>query len=293
MKRIKLNLISIIQILRWNKPTGRLILLIPAGWSMWLIPNNNLDITLFIKIILGGLLVSGFGCVANDIWDVVIDKKVLRTKKRPLASNRLDKKIAYFILILFLLASFFLILSIQEKGNLLSLVLAFLAVPFILIYPSAKRWFKYPQLILSFCWGFAVLIPWAVLEGNIKSPVLLLCWLATFFWTFGFDTIYALADKKYDLEIGLNSSAINLKSQTNKIVHICYLLTSIFLASSATLSGISPLFWPIWLMPSILMQIDTIKIFRRKEHSITQVGQHFSNQVIYGSLFLLGIIISK
>ena len=115
-----------------------------------------------------------------------------------------------------IICSFFLTLSLPENGRLLSLSLAFFALPLILIYPSAKRWFKYPQFILSICWGFSVVIPWAANEGNINSIVLLFCWLATIFWTFGFDTVYALADKKYDIQIGVNSSAVNLASNTKK-----------------------------------------------------------------------------
>ena len=292
-KKIRGDLISIFQILRWNKPTGRLILLIPAGWSLWLIPNNQVSLYFIIQILLGGLLVSGFGCIANDIWDIEIDKKVLRTKNRPLAANKLDKRIAYVILIFFIIASLILTLSIKEKGTLLSLLLASLALPLILIYPSAKRWFKFPQLILSICWGFAVLIPWAAIQGNLYSNVLWCCWLATIFWTFGFDTIYALADKKYDLEIGINSSPIHLKSYTKITIQICYLLTSIFLGATALIKDASYLFWPIWLITTTLMQRDTLTIFKTEDHSISKVSIHFRNQVIYGSLFLLGIIISN
>ena len=292
-KKIRGDLISIFQILRWNKPTGRLILLIPAGWSLWLIPNNQPSLSFIIQIVLGGLLVSGFGCIANDIWDIEIDKKVLRTKDRPLAAKKLDKRIAYLILFSFVIASLFLTLSIKEKGTILSLILASVALPIILIYPSAKRWFKFPQLILSICWGFAVLIPWAAIQGNLYSNVLWCCWLATIFWTFGFDTIYALADKKYDLEIGINSSPIHLKSYTKITIQICYLLTSIFLGAAVLIKDASHIFWPIWLITSILMQRDTLTIFKTDYHSISKVSIHFRNQVIYGSLFLLGIIISN
>ena len=191
IKDLKFKLNIFFELLRWNKPTGRLILLIPAGWSLYLTPESNPSFYMLLKIIIGGLLVSGLGCVANDIWDRKIDQKVLRTKNRPLAANKIKTKSAYIILIFLIICSFFLTLSLPENGRLLSISLAFLALPIILIYPSAKRWFKYPQVILSLCWGFAVLIPWAASEGNIKSIVLLFCWLATIFWTFGFDTVYA------------------------------------------------------------------------------------------------------
>ena len=283
---------AIFELLRWNKPTGRLILLIPAGWSLWLTPEGSPSLSLIFKILIGGLLVSGFGCIANDIWDKEIDKNVIRTKNRPLAANKINLGVAYLLLLLFILLSFLLTLSLPIEGRLLSLFLAFLALPFILIYPSAKRWFKFPQLILSICWGFAVLIPWAANEGNLRSFVLLFCWLATIFWTFGFDTVYSLADKKYDLKLGINSSAINLKSNTKITIQICYLVTSFSLAVCGFLNNSSVIFWPILIITSIFMQKDVITLFRTKKDLIMQVGKHFQNQVIYGFVFLLGIIIS-
>ncbi len=292
-KSLKLNINLLFELLRWNKPTGRLILLIPAGWSLYLTPDSNPSSQFLLKIIIGGLLVSGFGCVANDIWDKRIDQKVLRTKNRPLASNKIGIKTAYLILILLIICSFFLTLSLPENGRLLSILLALLALPFILIYPSAKRWFKYPQLILSLCWGFAVLIPWAASEGNIKSFVLLFCWLATIFWTFGFDTVYALADKKYDVDIGVNSSAVNLASNTKISIQICYFLTSFFIAICAIINQLNFIFWPIWLITAFFMQKDVLKIFPESKQTIKKIGNHFKNQSIYGGLILLGFIISS
>ncbi len=288
----KKDLQPIFELLRWNKPTGRLILLIPAGWSLWLTPNEFPNFYILLKILLGGILVSGFGCIANDIWDIEIDRKVLRTKNRPLASNKIKIKYAYILLLLFLIGSFLIALSLLKNNTFITLILSFIALPLILIYPSAKRWFKFPQAILSICWGFAVLIPWAAHEGNLSSPVLFFCWLATISWTFGFDTIYSLADKEYDLKIGINSSAINLGAKTNLTVRISYFLTSLSLATCAILNQSNFLFWPIWLCISILMQVDTRKIFNSKVYTQAKIGTHFRNQVIYGSLFLLGIILS-
>ena len=292
-KELKSKLNILFELLRWNKPTGRIILLIPAGWSLYLTPEANPSFLMLLRIIIGGLLVSGLGCVANDIWDKRIDQKVLRTKNRPLAANKIETKTAYLILIFLTLCSFLLTLSLPENGRLLSILLAFFALPLILIYPSAKRWFKYPQLILSICWGFAVIIPWAANEGNIKSIVLLFCWLATIFWTFGFDTVYALADKKYDIEIGVNSSAVNLASNTKKTIHICYFLTSGFLSLCALINELNFIFWPIWLITSILMQKDVLKIFPESKQSIKRISNHFKNQSIYGGLILLGFIIAS
>ena len=289
--QIKLN--SFFELLRWDKPTGRLILLIPSGWSLYLTPGSNPNIDLLLKIIFGGLLVSGLGCVANDIWDKKIDQKVIRTQNRPLAANKLGLKTAYLILLFLILCSFFLTLSLPEEGRILSIALAFLALPIILIYPSSKRWFQYPQLILSICWGFAVLIPWAASQGNLNSLVLLCCWLATIFWTFGFDTVYALADKKYDLEIGVNSSAVNLKNNTKITIQICYFLTSTFLGICGFLNQVNFIFWPILLITAFLMQKDILKVFPENKQSIKNIGNHFKNQSIYGAVILIAIIIAS
>ena len=110
----KKDLQPIFELLRWNKPTGRLILLIPAGWSLWLTPNEFPNFYILLKILLGGILVSGFGCIANDIWDIEIDRKVLRTKNRPLASNKIKIKYAYILLLLFLIGSFLIALSLLK-----------------------------------------------------------------------------------------------------------------------------------------------------------------------------------
>ncbi len=144
------------QLLRWNKPSGRLILLIPAGWSLWLTPAAPPSLLVLGIIILGGLFVSGAGCIANDIWDRKFDKKVIRTKERPLANGKVSLKAALILLIVMLFFSLCIVLSIPQESRNLCLLLSSLSLPFILLYPSAKRWFQYPQLILSICWGFPV-----------------------------------------------------------------------------------------------------------------------------------------
>ncbi len=281
------------QLLRWNKPNGRLILLIPACWSLWLTPTAPPSLFVLGIIISGGLFVSGAGCIANDIWDRKFDKKVLRTKERPLANGKVSLKAAWILLTLMLFFSLFIVLSIPQESRNLCLLLASLSLPFILLYPSAKRWFKYPQLILSICWGFSVLIPWAASESSLAGgETLLFCWLATVFWTFGFDTVYAMADEIEDQEIGLNSSAISLGEKSIKTVSFCYVLTCFFLALAALNANLGLIYWPFWLITTLGMQREVFLLSSRPK-GIKTSGLHFSNQVRLGSLLLLGIIFSK
>ena len=282
-----------LQLLRWNKPSGRLILLIPACWSLWLTPSAPPSLLILGIIIFGGLFVSGAGCIANDIWDRKFDKKVTRTKERPLANGNVSIQTAWTLLILMLFLSLFIVLVIPTDSRNLCLSLAALSLPFILLYPSAKRWFNFPQLILSICWGFSVLIPWAASESSLEGGVtLLFCWLATVFWTFGFDTVYAMADEIEDKVIGLNSSAISLGKKSIQTVSLCYFLTCLFLALAAFNANLGLIYWPFWMASTMGMQREVLLLSSRPK-GIKTSGLHFSNQVRIGSLLLLGMVLSK
>ena len=281
------------QLLRWNKPSGRLILLIPAGWSLWLTPTAPPSLFILTLMILGGLFVSGAGCIANDIWDRKFDKKVLRTKERPLASGKVSLQASWILLILLLLLSLLIVLSMPVASRNLCLQLSLLSLPFILFYPSAKRWFKYPQLILSICWGFSVLIPWAASESSLAGGItLLFCWLATIFWTFGFDTVYAMADEIDDKVIGLKSSAISLGKNSIRTVSFCYFISSCLLAIAAFKANLGLIYWPFWAIFALGMQKEVFLLNSRSK-GIKTSGLHFKNQVRIGSLLLLGMILSK
>lgn len=247
------------ELLRWHKPSGRLILLIPAGWSLWLSPTPGDGISpspwLVALILIGGLAVSGAGCVANDLWDRRIDPQVERTRSRPLADGRIGVGEALVVLLLALAIALAVVLALPAAPRGLCLGLALAALPPVLLYPSAKRWFAYPQLLLAFCWGFAVLIPWAAASGSVAVGwPLLLCWWASVSWSFGFDTVYAMADRDDDRALGVRSSALSLGAAAPLAVAICYGLTAAALALAAIGQGIGIAFWPLWLVAAAGMQ---------------------------------------
>jgi 4-hydroxybenzoate polyprenyltransferase len=282
-----------IELLRWNKPSGRLILLIPAGWSLWLTPSAPPSASLVGLILIGGLAVSGAGCIANDLWDQRFDGQVERTQGRPLARGALQRSQAGYLLIALLLVSLAVVLNLPDDSRGLCLTLAVAALPPILLYPSAKRWFAFPQAILALCWGFAVLIPWAAAEAQLNwNPALLGCWIATLLWTFGFDTVYAMADRRDDAEIGLRSSALSLGDTATTVVRICYGLTCLAMAVAATTAEVTAPFWPFWLMATVLMQVSCAPLTRDKA-SMALFARHFSRQVQVGSLLLIGLVFAR
>ena len=282
-----------IELLRWNKPTGRLILLIPAGWALWLNPTAPPSLVLILQILLGGLAVSGAGCIANDLWDQCFDGQVERTKLRPLARGALQQGPAFALLLTLLGLSLAVVLSLPAASLGLCLALACLAVLPILGYPSAKRWFAFPQVILALCWGFAVLIPWAAATASLSwSPALVCCWLATVIWTFGFDTVYAMADRRDDATLGLHSSALSLGERVVPVVRGCYLVTAIALAVAAGSAQIPAPFWPFWLLAAVFMQISCTPLNKR-DASMSTYGRHFARQVQAGTLLWLGLVLAR
>lgn len=220
--------LRIIYLLRWHKPAGRLILMLPALWSLVLACYQQgisppLDLTLVI--IAGSLATSAMGCVINDLWDRDIDAQVERTKNRPLASKSLSIAVGVVVLAVSALCAW----GLSTYLHPLSFSLCLLAVPVIVIYPLCKRFFALPQLVLSLAWGFAVLIPWTAVTQTLNGNCWLL-WGATLAWTMAFDTVYAMSDREDDRRLGINSSALFLGDYTPEAVLACYLLTAICLA---------------------------------------------------------------
>ena len=281
-------------LLRWDKPSGRLILLIPAGWSLFLEGQAPPSLHLLAAIVIGGLAVSGAGCVANDLWDRRIDPQVERTRQRPLASGQIGVPGAVVLLLFCLIAALAVVLwGLPEANRTLCLQLAIAALPPVLLYPSAKRWFAYPQAVLALCWGFAVLIPWAASRGSLQGGWPLLClWMATLLWTFGFDTVYAMSDREDDRLVGVRSSALSLGEQAPLAVALCYASAGVLLAMASALQGVQPVFWLIWLVV-VLGQLKEALALRQPQLPRSAYGRHFKHQVLLGALLLLGLAIGR
>jgi len=195
--------LAIVRLLRWDKPAGRLILMIPALWAVFLAADRMPPVSLVGVIILGTLATSAAGCVVNDLWDRDIDPQVERTRTRPLASRALSVQIGIVVALIAMGCAGVLALYL----NPFTFWLCVAAVPVIIFYPTAKRVFAVPQLVLSIAWGFAVLISWSAVTGSLERATWFL-WGATVLWTLGFDTVYAMSDREDDQKIGINSSAI-------------------------------------------------------------------------------------
>tara|TARA_B100002052_G_scaffold232171_1_gene215063 strand:- start:2210 stop:2899 length:690 start_codon:yes stop_codon:yes gene_type:complete len=161
------------------------------------------------------------GCIVNDIVDENIDKKVLRTKRRPIASGSLSKKLAWtYVLILCSLAFVVLI-----QFNLLTIYLGIFSMIFAFSYPFMKRFTYWPQLFLGFTFNWGIIMAWTSITNEISYfPILLYC--GAIFWTLGYDTIYGLQDRSDDELIGVKSTSIKFRNNLNLFLGICYSISS-------------------------------------------------------------------
>ncbi|PSN15227.1 4-hydroxybenzoate octaprenyltransferase [filamentous cyanobacterium CCP5] len=277
----------ILRLLRWDKPTGRLILMVPALWSVVLAAGGTPPPLLVVVIVVGSLVTSAAGCVVNDLWDRDIDPQVKRTRDRPLASRALSVQVGIVVLGVALLCAWGLTVFL----NWLSFGLCVLAVPVILLYPLAKRVFPVPQLVLAIAWGFAVLIPWAAVQNALPLPAWVL-WLAVVLWTLGFDTIYAIPDREYDARLGINSSALFFGAETPEAIGLFFVGTWLMLV---WLGGLLTLSWPFWVALAIAFMLWSRQVFL-----LTQYGnrpklyaQLFRQNVLLGCLLLAGMILGS
>jgi 4-hydroxybenzoate polyprenyltransferase len=230
---------AIIRLLRWHKPTGRLILMVPALWGVFLAGQGTPPWSLVLVMILGTVATSGAGCVVNDLWDRDLDPLVERTRTRPLASRELSLIVGVVLLLVGLICA----LILTTFLNPTTFYLCVATVPVILLYPGAKRVFPIPQLVLALAWGFAVLISWTAVTGQdptrpIWEPATWFLWAATILWTLGFDTVYALSDREDDERAGIHSSARFFGRLTPTAVGLFFLGTAIFLLCTGLSLGL-------------------------------------------------------
>ena len=225
---------------RFDRPVGFWLLLLP-GW--WVLPLTNLDLINCIKLmfvfLIGSIVMRAAGCTINDMWDKDIDKKISRTKKRPLASGEISILHATYFLITMLLIGLICLYQLNIK----TWFVAVSAIPLVILYPLAKRFTKWPQIILGLTFSWAVPTAWSAANEKWNLGIFIM-YLATVFWIIGYDTIYGCQDKNEDEIFGIKNSAVSAKNFLTLFVGCSYSLMFIFLIISGYLLNNSN-FWYI------------------------------------------------
>ena len=217
-----------IELTRLNKPTGFMLLFWPCSWGLAFAYSENQNLNLFlyylILFFLGSVFMRSAGCIVNDIVDKDFDKKVQRTKKRPIASGIISiHKSLLYVISLCLLAFIILI-----QFNFLTIALGVFSMLLAFSYPFMKRVTYWPQLFLGVTFNWGIIMAWASMSNTISSEIVIL-YLSAIFWTLGYDTIYGAQDMSDDEIIGVKSTAIKFKKSIKSFVALSYFLSAITL----------------------------------------------------------------
>ncbi|HEX4766077.1 MAG TPA: 4-hydroxybenzoate octaprenyltransferase [Lichenihabitans sp.] len=230
-----------VQLARIDRPIGWQLLLLPCWWGSALasaaagLRPNPVHLVLFM---IGAIVMRGAGSTFNDLVDRDLDRKVERTRGRPLASGRLGVRTA----LAFLVVQALIGLAVLVCFNRFTIGLGLLALVPVAVYPFMKRITDWPQIVLGLAFAWGALVGWSAIFGSL-SPVPILLYLGAILWTMGYDTIYAMQDIADDTIVGIGSTAIAFGSHVR--LGVAGLYAAAVLASTAALgwAGAGPLAW--------------------------------------------------
>jgi len=279
-----------IELIRLKKPIGFMLLFWPCAWGLTIAYNfqNSLDLYFFYIILffLGSVLMRSAGCIVNDIFDKDFDKKVLRTKNRPIASGRITVNVAIiYSCILCLLA-----LLVLLNFNYFTIILALGSMPLAFTYPLMKRFTYWPQLFLGITFNYGLILGWTSIFSQIDLIPLIL-YIGAIFWTLGYDTIYGYQDIKDDEIIGLKSTSIKFKNKAKQFLLSCYFILIFTLILIGFMMDFNKYYYFFLTIPFFHLFFYQIKTFDSKKPS--DCLNVFKSNNMFGLIVLINILIGK
>ena len=220
MKQLKI----FIDLTRLNKPIGFMLLFWPCSWGLAYAFNYSKDINIFfyylVLFFLGSVLMRSAGCIVNDIVDRNFDRKVKRTKNRPIASKKISVGRSLMYSMVLCILAFIILLQF----NLFTIILGMSSMVLAFSYPYMKRITYWPQFFLGLTFNWGIIMAWVAINNAISLEIILL-YISAIFWTLGYDSIYGVQDMADDEIIGLKSTAIKFKKNIKLFVSMNYFLT--------------------------------------------------------------------
>ena len=279
-----------VELTRLKKPIGFMLLFWPCAWGLTLAYDlsQNLHKYFFYLLLffLGAVLMRSAGCIVNDVLDREFDKKVFRTKNRPIASEKISVKLG----ILYTLILCFLAFLVLLNFNLFTIILALGSMPLAFTYPMMKRFTYWPQLFLGITFNYGLILGWTAINGQLDFlPIIF--YIGAIFWTLGYDTIYGYQDIKDDEIIGLKSTAIKFKSNPYIFLTLCYSILLLSILSTGYLMNLNKFFYLFTVFISVHLFYFQIKKLNIKDPN--NCLQIFKSNNFLGLLIFSGFIIGK
>ena len=279
-----------IELTRLNNPIGYMLLFWPCLWGLTLVYDFNGEITTYFKYLtlffLGSIIMRSAGCIVNDIADKEFDKKVQRTKNRPVASGKISIKLAWSYTLTLCFFAFLILINF----NLFTIILAIGSIPFAFTYPLMKRFTYWPQFFLGITFNYGIILGWVSINGGLNlAPVIL--YIGAIFWTLGYDTIYGFQDIKDDEIIGLKSTSIKFKKKPSLFLISCYLITIICFLAIGTIMKFNFIFYTFLIIPFLHLFFYQIKNLN------IEISENclkiFKSNNILGFLIFINLLLGK
>jgi 4-hydroxybenzoate polyprenyltransferase len=226
------------RLIRLDKPIGALLLGWPTLWAVWLASAGQLRADIVLIFVVGVLLMRSAGCAINDYADRKFDPHVERTRLRPLAAGEIAPAEALAVGAVLALAAFLLVLFL----NAFAIALSFVGLAIAVGYPYMKRFFALPQAVLGIAFGFGIPMAYAAIQNRLPAE----CWIllaANIFYSFAYDTEYAMVDREDDAKLGMRTSALALGRWDVAAVMASYAAMLLILCA---LGAMLRLAWPFY-----------------------------------------------
>ena len=247
-----------IELTRLKKPIGFMLLFWPCLWGLTLVydfQSISLDYFFYSALFLSGsILMRSAGCIVNDIADKNFDKKVERTKRRPIASGKVSVKLASAYAMILCGIAFLVLINF----NKFTILMALISMPLAFAYPLMKRITYWPQLFLGITFNYGLVLAWISIANEI-SIIPIIFYLGAIFWTLGYDTIYGFQDIKDDEIIGVKSTSIKFKNDPKKFLFISYCIFIISLLLIGILMSFKYYYFLFMIFPILHLLVFQIK----------------------------------
>ena len=277
-----------IELIRLDKPTGIFLLYWPCTWGLTVgniyAENNDLFLKYLILFFIGSFLMRSAGCIYNDIIDKNIDKKITRTKNRPIAKGLISSKQGWFAILVLILLSLIILLQL----NLKSIIFGLTSGIFIILYPFMKRITYWPQLFLGITFNWGVILGWLAM-GNELSLLSVLLYFSAIFWTLGYDTIYGMQDLKDDLKIGVKSTSIKFEKNFKTFLSINYFTSFALLIICLKLLNADVISYVIAILSGIIL---IIQIYSHQKNNSDKNFKLFALNNYYGLSVFITLIVT-
>ena len=279
-----------IELTRLKKPIGFMLLFWPCAWGLTVAFDftNNLNTYFFYLFLFmsGSILMRSAGCIVNDIMDKKFDKKVERTKNRPIASKKISIKLALTYATLLCALAFIVLINF----NSLVIILALGSMPLAFTYPLMKRFTYWPQLFLGITFNYGLILGWLSVNNEfVYVPIIF--YFGAIFWTLGYDTIYGFQDIKDDEIIGLKSTSIKFKNNPINFLLLCYTILIIILISLGLMMNFKYLYFLFLGLPILHLIFFQIKQINIKDPE--KCLKIFKSNNFFGFLVYINILIGK